>query len=357
MTTTPSAASAPSSPPAVQARAGKPRLGESADAVWAGIKSLQGGAVIPGSGILFPTLRVVGGNDHFLSAAGHLQVVVRGAGWDGMCARDATAGEIDEFHRDLEKDFVQVIFLSSPGYGSGYGCRAILKEVHSPSGLGFKLATPVAPSLVDQAPPQGLNLALSNEPHPISIVKVSLSLPVDYLEVPEARREALISSLLKESGIKGVSYYSDICVDVEVAADTDALALVQIQTASQGAERVAKAHGVWPVAPSPLTPNLEPSISMFRATLMTPVSYLNLSDKRREKVVDALMKVDGVDGVEHYDNFCVEARLDDISDQDAWLSIAKVRGGMEQVFEEHKLRMGPPASDSPKRSRTSRSAP
>ena len=340
MTPNPSTPDLTSTRQLVQAPEGKPRLGESADDVWKAIKALQGGAVIPGAGILYPTLRVVGGSDHFLSASGQLQVVVQGAGWDGMCARDATAGEIDDFHRDLEKDFVQVMFLSTPGYGSGYGSRQILREVHAPSGLGFKPLEPRKPSepmLIEQAPPQGLNLALAKVPDPYPVFKVTASMPFDYLDVPEERRDALISDLLKVKGVKGVEYYSDLFLSVEVSADTDALAQVEIQSAMQGAERVAKAHGVWPDSPSPLTPNITPSCTMCEAWLMTPVSSLKLSEKRRDRVINAILNLDGVQEVEHYDNFCVLVRLDDITPADSWLSITNARAAVGKVFEEHKL--------------------
>jgi hypothetical protein len=114
----------------------KPRMGESADAVWKAIKQANGGVVVEGR-VLYPTLRVVAGDDYQLQANGKLGVVDKKSG--GIGIRDATKAEVEEFHKDLERDAVQVVVLTSPGYGSGYrATRRVLQELHSPSGLSYE---------------------------------------------------------------------------------------------------------------------------------------------------------------------------------------------------------------------------
>jgi hypothetical protein len=114
----------------------RPRMGESADAVWKAIKQANGGVVVEGR-VLYPTLRVVAGDDYQLQANGKLGVVDKKAG--GIGVRDATKAEVEEFHKDLERDAVQVVVLTSPGYGSGYrATRRVLQELHSPSGLSYE---------------------------------------------------------------------------------------------------------------------------------------------------------------------------------------------------------------------------
>ena len=112
----------------------KPRMGESADQLWSAIKEASGGVVHEGR-VLYPVLRVVCGDDFTLDARGQLQMIVKGMG--GLCVRDVSDAEADEFHRDLARDGVQVLLLTSPGFGSGYGERRALRELHSPSGLSF----------------------------------------------------------------------------------------------------------------------------------------------------------------------------------------------------------------------------
>lgn len=126
---------------------GKPRLGESAEELWRAIKAVNGGVVASEAGgrLIYPTLRVVGGEDFQLSADGSLRIVVQEAAGAGV--RDASRKEADEFHRDLEGDRVQVILMSPPGYGSDYKIQRILRELHSPSGLSFKPPASLASDL------------------------------------------------------------------------------------------------------------------------------------------------------------------------------------------------------------------
>lgn len=133
---------------------GKPRMGESADELWRAIQDISGGVVSDGR-VRYPTLRVVGGDDFRLDANNKLLVVDKKSG--GMGVRDATDTEADEFHRDLDRDGVQVLILTAPGYGSAYRQQQVLQELHSPSGNSFgqqaksKAAEPAA---APAAPPK-----------------------------------------------------------------------------------------------------------------------------------------------------------------------------------------------------------
>ena len=119
-------------------RPSKPRMGESADEVWAAIKQAAGGVVSRegGSRLLYPTLRVVAGDSFRIDANGDLQVVDRKSG--GVGVRDATNAEADEFHRDLNGDRVEVVLMTAPGYGSDYGHQKVVQVLHSPSGMSFE---------------------------------------------------------------------------------------------------------------------------------------------------------------------------------------------------------------------------
>jgi hypothetical protein len=55
-----------------------------------------------------------------------------------MGVRDATEAEVNEFHRDLDSDRVQVLLMTQPGYGSNYTRQRVLRVMHSPSGMSFK---------------------------------------------------------------------------------------------------------------------------------------------------------------------------------------------------------------------------
>lgn len=134
----------PASTAEVTKRPNKPRMGETADDLWAAIKKAAGGVVSreAGSRIVYPTLRVVGGDDFRLGPKNQLVVVDRQSG--GVGVRDATKAEANEFHNDLSEDRVQVLLMTAPGYGSDYKAQRVVQELHSPSGLGFKGAT--APS-------------------------------------------------------------------------------------------------------------------------------------------------------------------------------------------------------------------
>lgn len=130
---------------------GKPRMGESADDIWQAIKRVSAGVVdTGGSGrILYPTLRVVGGEDFRYGPGGRLEVVDRKSG--GVGTRDATEAEADEFHRDLSADRVQVLVMTAPGFGSGYKAQQVVRELHAPSGNDFKQrSAPAATPTADQ---------------------------------------------------------------------------------------------------------------------------------------------------------------------------------------------------------------
>ncbi|WP_423454267.1 hypothetical protein [Ottowia sp. VDI28] len=116
----------------------KPRLGETADAVWAAIKQAAGGVISRegGSRLLYPTLRVVAGDSFRIDVNGDLQVVDRKSG--GVGVRPATSAEADEFHRDLNGDRVEVLLMTAPGYGSAYGHQKVVQVLHSPSGMSFE---------------------------------------------------------------------------------------------------------------------------------------------------------------------------------------------------------------------------
>ncbi|WP_315534100.1 PLxRFG domain-containing protein, partial [Delftia acidovorans] len=120
------------------AKTKKPRLGESAEEVWAAIKKAAGGVVSRegGSRLLYPTLRVVAGSSFRVDANGDLQVVVSKTG--GVGVREATSAQADELHRDLDGDRVEVVLMTAPGYGSDYGHQKVVQVLHSPSGLSFK---------------------------------------------------------------------------------------------------------------------------------------------------------------------------------------------------------------------------
>ena len=124
--------------PKQSSRPPKPRMGESADDVWRSVTGIAGGVVERdnGSRITYPTLRVVGGDDFRLGIGNKLEIVDKKSG--GAAVRDATPAEADEFHRDLEQDRVQVLLLTSPGFGSGYKAQRVVRELHSPSGLAFR---------------------------------------------------------------------------------------------------------------------------------------------------------------------------------------------------------------------------
>lgn len=140
------AQAAPGEAAELKPKAGKPRMGESADDVWKAIKTAAGGIVSRegGSRILYPTLRVVGGDDFRVTPQGTLEIVDRKSGGAGV--RDASEAESAEFHRDLERDGVQVLLMTAPGYGSGYVAQKVVQELHSPAGLSFSKGEPAKPA-------------------------------------------------------------------------------------------------------------------------------------------------------------------------------------------------------------------
>lgn len=124
------------------APASKPRMGETADDVWKAIKAANKGIVTEeaGSRIVYPTLRVVAGDDFRLSQDGKLEIIDRKSG--GVGVKEATPAQADEFHRDLNRDGVEVVLLSPPGFVSGYKGQKVLRVLHSPSGNSFESKEP-----------------------------------------------------------------------------------------------------------------------------------------------------------------------------------------------------------------------
>lgn len=114
----------------------KPRLGESAEDVYAAFKKLAAGYVTD-RGIVPVTARnLADGTQYAMSAAGKLEVLTR----DGAGTREATDQEAREFHEDLEADRLWIRAMTRPGFGSGYKLQTMIAELHSPSGRSFQKA-------------------------------------------------------------------------------------------------------------------------------------------------------------------------------------------------------------------------
>lgn len=138
-----------------------PRLAESPDDLWRAIQRVAVGEVLreAGSRWVYPTLRVICGPDFSLRhGSNELHIQPPGGDWPGQLSRPATDAEAQDFHDALNQDFVQVIYLEPPGYGSNYSVRGIVKELHSPSGQGFdrqRLAARAAPNVKAMPAEQG----------------------------------------------------------------------------------------------------------------------------------------------------------------------------------------------------------
>ena len=107
-----------------------PRLAETAGGLWEAIKMLSGG-VATSAGLIYPTARVVCGEDHQVRQDGSVWVI---SDAKGITSRPATVAERESFKRDIDLDRVLVVLLSRPGYGSDYGSRKVLQVLHSPAG-------------------------------------------------------------------------------------------------------------------------------------------------------------------------------------------------------------------------------
>jgi predicted nucleotidyltransferase len=194
-------------------KSGKPRMGESADDLWTAIKKDSAGVVHEGR-IIVPTLRVVGGDDFTLNAKGELEVVDKKGG--GMAVRDAKPAEVEEFHRDLEADRVQVLLETPPGFGSNYKARKPLREMHSPSGNSFaKRQTAAKPEplyasrpvtnaadIIAWAKSQGFKTTLPAEDMHVTVAYSST--PMDGAKVGEAAE-----SLTVDGGKRSVEPLGD----------------------------------------------------------------------------------------------------------------------------------------------------
>ena len=117
----------------------KPRLAESADALWKAIKDASNG-VVTERGIRYPVMEVVGGDWFMLDSNGRLKLIDRGAA--SLSYSEPTDVQIAEFHDALEKDQVQVRVMARGGYESDYKNPKTLQILHSPSGMGFKSGGP-----------------------------------------------------------------------------------------------------------------------------------------------------------------------------------------------------------------------
>lgn len=113
----------------------KPRLAESGPALWAAIKELNiSGVVPPGGGVYYPVIRVVCGSSFVLDVNHKPQVITS----FGISGRKPLPRELDELDDAVEKDQVEVLILTRPGYESGYTHQKTKMVLHSPSGNSFK---------------------------------------------------------------------------------------------------------------------------------------------------------------------------------------------------------------------------
>ena len=113
----------------------KPRLAESGPALWAAIKELNiSGVVPPGGGVYYPAIRIVCGGT-FVLDVNHKPQAITGF---GLSTRNPRQSEIEELEDAVEKDQVEVLILTRPGYESGYSHQKTKMVLHSPSGNSFK---------------------------------------------------------------------------------------------------------------------------------------------------------------------------------------------------------------------------
>lgn len=113
----------------------KPRLAESGPALWAAVKELNiSGVVPPGGGVYYPAIRIVCGNTFVLDVHHKPQVIP----CFGIYTRVPRQSEIEELEDAVEKDQVEVLILTRPGYESEYSHQQTKMILHSPGGNSFK---------------------------------------------------------------------------------------------------------------------------------------------------------------------------------------------------------------------------
>lgn len=116
----------------------KPRLAESGPELWASIKKLNISGVVPhGGGVYHPVIRVICGGTFVLNGS-HKPQVLTGF---GLSTRNPQQSELEELEDAIEKDQVEVVILTRPGYESGRGMPQTKMVLHSPSGNSFKRYT------------------------------------------------------------------------------------------------------------------------------------------------------------------------------------------------------------------------
>jgi hypothetical protein len=148
-------ASAPAAPGAGVAApaSGKPRLAESADDLYRAIAATPE-VVVEGRGTVPVIARIVGGGgDYRVTKQDDGATKLQRWSDHGIGVRDATPAEQTDFHDALEKDQVQVLAVTRPGYSSGGKTPQTLRELHSPSGNGFKAAQATAAAPAESAAP------------------------------------------------------------------------------------------------------------------------------------------------------------------------------------------------------------
>ena len=95
------------------------------------------GVVTDNYGVLFPAAKIALDEKAYTVIYQPDGSTRLGVSFDNGTCRLATNQEADYFHADLDKDIVQIVVLSRPGYGSDYGRRKVLDILHSPKGSSF----------------------------------------------------------------------------------------------------------------------------------------------------------------------------------------------------------------------------
>ena len=113
----------------------KPRIAESGPALWAAVKELNiSGVVPPGGGVYYPAIRIVCGGT-FVLDVNHKP---RASTEFGLSTRNAEIEELEELEDAIEKDQVEVLILTRPGYESGYSHQKTKMVLHSPAGNSWR---------------------------------------------------------------------------------------------------------------------------------------------------------------------------------------------------------------------------
>ena len=220
---------------AVGAKPGKPRLGESANDVYAEFKKLAAGYVSPVGIVPVTAHHPGGGPSYTIGAGGTLEVLTP----DGVGTRKATESEQREFHNDLESDYLQIRAMTRPGYGSGYKNQRVVAELHSPSGQSFAKNGQPAPAGKPNALKQKVEQARAKRAKseskpaiPASEPKKSESEPAKTA-LPEASRETPPTEAAKPD--QGIAMFS-----ARDSAPEKQLPLQQIERLVQSALRGVK---------------------------------------------------------------------------------------------------------------------